>query len=359
MYVGSLLFIKNLRIMTHASVFSGIGGPEVAATMLGWENLFHCEINPFGRQVLDYWFPNAESYEDITTTDFSKWRGRVDVLTGGFPCQPFSYAGKRRGTEDDRWLWPYMFRCIEQVRPAWVVAENVGGILTMVEPGEVFEMANQATLFDEEYSVHRYEYRQPFALDTSAQTLKPVDMPSRRYLFQLAVSEPLTGETESSLLPVIKGTKEEEAVRAVKNMVAGGLLNTPVADGLKLRTTHYGQLRMNGAALRTLAESLLLPTPLVVEREHPDRVENLRKSGAKRINSRNCGEKRPNGIIDYLQFYGILPTKSESGGEIFHLSPLFTEEMMGFPFGWTAYPFLSTNGNEKPSKPTATPSSPK
>jgi hypothetical protein len=184
-------------------------------------------------------------------------------------------------------------------------------------------------------------------------------MPSRRYLFQLAVSEPLTGETESSLLPVIRGTKEEEAVRAVKNMVAGGLLNTPVADGLKLRTTHYGQLRMNGAALRTLAESLLLPTPLVVEREHPDRVENLRKSGAKRINSRNCGEKRPNGIIDYLQFYGILPTKSESGGEIFHLSPLFTEEMMGFPFGWTAYPFLSTNGSEKHSKPTATPSSPK
>ena len=62
--------------MTHASVFSGIGGPEVAATMLGWENLFHCEINPFGRQVLDYWYPNSKSYEDITTTDFTEWRGR-------------------------------------------------------------------------------------------------------------------------------------------------------------------------------------------------------------------------------------------------------------------------------------------
>ena len=61
--------------MTHASVFSGIGGPEVAAAMLGWTNLFHCEINPFGRAVLDYWFPEAESYEDITKTDFSKWGG--------------------------------------------------------------------------------------------------------------------------------------------------------------------------------------------------------------------------------------------------------------------------------------------
>ena len=88
--------------ITHASVFSGIGGPEVAATMLGWDNLFHCEINPFGRAVLDYWFPNSKSYEDITTTDFSEWRGRVHVLTGGFPCQPFSYAGQRRGATDDR-----------------------------------------------------------------------------------------------------------------------------------------------------------------------------------------------------------------------------------------------------------------
>jgi DNA (cytosine-5)-methyltransferase 1 len=74
--------------LTHASVFSGIGGPEVAATMLGWDNLFHCEINPFGRAVLDYWYPNAKSYEDITTTDFSEWRGRVTVLTGGHHPPP-------------------------------------------------------------------------------------------------------------------------------------------------------------------------------------------------------------------------------------------------------------------------------
>lgn len=83
--------------MTHASLFSGIGGPEVAAAMLGWDNIFHCEINPFGRQVLEYWFPNSDSYEDITKTDFTRYRGRIDVLTGGFPCQPFSYAGKRGG----------------------------------------------------------------------------------------------------------------------------------------------------------------------------------------------------------------------------------------------------------------------
>ena len=151
--------------MTHASVFSGIGGPEVAATMLGWENLFHCEINPFGRQVLDYWYPNSESYEDITATDFSEWRGRVDVLTGGFPCQPFSYAGRRRGAEDDRYLWPSMYRAIDEIQPTWVVAENVAGILTMVEQGEVSKVAGTATLFDAFDDLRgRFELRETFTL---------------------------------------------------------------------------------------------------------------------------------------------------------------------------------------------------
>ena len=151
--------------MTHASVFSGIGGPEVAAAMLGWENLFHCEINPFGRAVLDYWFPNAKSYEDITKTDFSEWRGRINVLTGGFPCQPFSVAGQRRGAEDDRYLWPHMHRCINEVRPDWVVCENVGGILSMVEQGSVHEVATSPALFFEEDTIHRYEYRGTFTLE--------------------------------------------------------------------------------------------------------------------------------------------------------------------------------------------------
>ena len=151
--------------MTHASVFSGIGGPEVAAAMLGWQNLFHCEINPFGRKVLDYWFPDSKSYEDITKTDFTEWRGKVNVLTGGFPCQPFSFAGKRRGAEDDRYLWPHMHRCINEIQPDWFIGENVAGILTMVEQGDVSEMASEATLFGEEDTIHRYEYRGTFTLE--------------------------------------------------------------------------------------------------------------------------------------------------------------------------------------------------
>ena len=171
--------------MTHASVFSGIGGPEVAATMLGWENLFHCEINPFGRTVLDYWYPHSKSYDDITKTDFREWRGKVDVLTGGFPCQPFSYAGKRGGAQDDRYLWPHMHRCINEVRPRWVVAENVAGILTMVEQGEVTDMASQATLFGEADSLRGYQLRETFTLqricddlESNGYTVQPVLIPA-------------------------------------------------------------------------------------------------------------------------------------------------------------------------------------
>ena len=158
--------------MRHASLFSGIGGPEVAAAMLGWENVFHCEINPFGRAVLEYWFPESKSYEDITKTNFSEWRGKVDVLTGGFPCQPFSYAGKRGGREDERYLWPQMLRVIDEVRPTWVVGENVAGITTMVEGGVLTPLGCDTTLFGEGDGLHRYELRESFTIERICRDLE-------------------------------------------------------------------------------------------------------------------------------------------------------------------------------------------
>lgn len=151
--------------MRHASLFSGIGGPEVAAAMLGWENVFHCEINEFGRKVLEYWFPDSESYEDITKTDFRKYRGTIDVLTGGFPCQPFSYAGKRGGQTDDRYLWPEMLRVINEVRPTWVIGENVAGIGTMVEQCRIADMGGEAILFEKGDGVHRYSAEFTFTIE--------------------------------------------------------------------------------------------------------------------------------------------------------------------------------------------------
>ena len=168
--------------MTHASLFSGIGGAEIAAAWLGWENLFHCDINEFGRKVLGYWFPQSREYNDIKTTDFTEWRGRVDVLTAGFPCQPFSVAGKRRGADDDRYLWPETLRAINEIRPAWFVGENVFGIASMVLPGEEVDMGRTDDLF-EEGNLYRTERR--FVLDRicrdiedAGYTVQPVVIPA-------------------------------------------------------------------------------------------------------------------------------------------------------------------------------------
>ena len=124
--------------MNHGSLFSGIGGFDLAAEWMGWHNEFHCEWMPFPRKVLSHYFPNSISYEDITKTDFSIHRGTIDILTGGFPCQPYSSAGKRLGKEDERHLWPHMLRVISEVKPTYVVGENVRG-LTNWSGGLVFE----------------------------------------------------------------------------------------------------------------------------------------------------------------------------------------------------------------------------
>ena len=124
--------------MNHGSLFSGIGGFDLAAEWMGWHNEFHCEWMPFPRKVLNHYWPNSKSYEDITKTDFSIHRGTIDILTGGFPCQPYSSAGKRLGKEDERHLWPHMLRVISEVKPTYVVGENVRG-LTNWSGGLVFE----------------------------------------------------------------------------------------------------------------------------------------------------------------------------------------------------------------------------
>lgn len=156
-------------IKTHASLFSGIGGAEIAASWMGWDNVFHCEIQEFPRRVLEYWYPNSKSYEDITKTDFSEWKGKIDILSGGFPCQPFSCAGQRRGADDDRYLWPEMLRAIREIQPSWVVGENVAGLLSMVQPGEELKMGRTDDIFEEN---HIYRKEQRFTLDGICESLE-------------------------------------------------------------------------------------------------------------------------------------------------------------------------------------------
>lgn len=124
--------------MNHGSLFSGIGGFDLAARWMGWNNAFHVEYNPWCRKVLEYHFPESQSYIDVKQFDGTEWRGKVDIISGGFPCQPYSSAGKRLGKDDERHLWPEMLRIIREAAPAYVVGENVRG-LTNWNGGVVFE----------------------------------------------------------------------------------------------------------------------------------------------------------------------------------------------------------------------------
>ncbi len=153
--------------MNHGSLFSGIGGFDLASEWMGWNNVFHCEWNEFGQKVLKYYWPKSISYGDITKTDFTLHRGTIDILTGGFPCQPYSTAGKRLGKEDDRHLWPEMLRAIREIQPTWIVGENVRGLVNW-NGGLVFDEV-QSDLEAEGYEVT------PFLLPACA-----VNAPHRR-----------------------------------------------------------------------------------------------------------------------------------------------------------------------------------
>ena len=136
--------------MLHIDLFTGIGGFSIASERMGWKTVLTCEIDKFCNKVLQYHLPDAYHHTDIKTLNYatindelsrrygSSWRSDDIIVTGGFPCQPYSLSGKRKGTADDRYLWPEMLRVIREILPEYVVAENVLGLLSQ-ERGMVFE----------------------------------------------------------------------------------------------------------------------------------------------------------------------------------------------------------------------------
>lgn len=158
--------------LTHLSLFSGIGGLDLAAEWAGFRTVGQCEFADFPTKVLEKHWPDVPRWRDIRTLTGDSFYERtgmrtVDVISGGFPCQPFSVAGKRRGQEDDRYLWPEMLRVAKEIRPRWIVGENVSGLVRDALD-EILE-----SLIKENYTARAYAYKAcevgaPFAGDRIA-----------------------------------------------------------------------------------------------------------------------------------------------------------------------------------------------
>ena len=216
--------------MTHGSLFSGIGGFDLAARWMGWDNLFHCEFDPFCQRVLAHHFPNSKLYNDVKTFDATIYRGRLDVLSGGFPCQPFSSAGKRKGTDDDRHLWPEMLRIIREISPRYVLGENVRGLLNWSGKDGRVGMVFEEVCTDLETA--GYEVT-PYLLPACS-----INAPHRRdRIFFVAQNSDENGRGSFK-------RKEESNVRRFGNIGAGDNVGVPSNDAEVRDATDTDRIRL-------------------------------------------------------------------------------------------------------------------
>ncbi|MCM1031587.1 MAG: DNA (cytosine-5-)-methyltransferase [Oscillibacter sp.] len=316
--------------MTHGSLFSGIGGFDIAAEWAGIENLFHCEWNPFCRQVLKHHFPNSESYEDITKTDFTKWRGKIDILTGGFPCQPFSVAGSRKGADDDRYLWPEMLRAVGEIRPTWVIGENVAGILSMVLPGEEINMGMYQDITGESYT--EIEERQMYIIERICQdfenigySVQPIIVPA------CAVGAPHRRDRIWFVAHCSDARSKTERSRG-NEIYAAGVTTNPILRGCERRTSEAQrkreQVHTGERVFREIKRHGKLRTT-----SDPDSTRRPKQHAAEKSSKPSCKRRKRSN--------SKMPTWENS-----QLNPLFVTEMMGFPLGWLVSPFQNGDKNQ-------------
>lgn len=323
--------------MRHASLFSGIGAPELAAHWLGWENAFHCEINPFCKQVLKYWFNNSTSYDDITKTDFRKWQGKIDVLTGD------SHA--------NRSVWPER----EKERKITVTSglslnvpygksDRLGLLVRMLlASSQWYSPAKRLTW--KAYRLRSIRLSRSSLSKQSAKTLKPKDMMSNRWLFRLVPSVRPIDETASGLLPTI--TASDYKKRG--------------SDSKHTRTTY-------NSLYSQLVYGTLLPTPQAVDSSIGAVIgQNDQFILTKNGRFRKVNQNGTNGSVGLGRIFHLMNTPTASDwkggstrkqtafqraslrgeihadygtGKTSQLNPLFVEEMMGFPSYWILIPFI-------------------
>lgn len=295
--------------MTHGSLFSGIGGFDLAAAWAGWTNVFNCEIDPFCRRVLKYHFPESEQYEDIRTTDFTVWRDRVDVLTGGFPASRSASRANAR------------------VRPTTATSGP--------QCSELFGLFDRAGSWARTFSESLIGRREWFS-SRCVLIWRRQDMRCKRTLYQLRASVLPICDTEHGLLPTVVTQGLKVHGKSGSEPLSPALLPTPVASdcgsGRVNRSLSKGASERPTLALA--ARMGLLPTPTACD--------------AKNNSFPLSHVKRKSGVV-----HDVMISHPSRTGKGSRLSPRYVAQMMGFPPDWTELPFR--HGAASRSKPAATP----
>jgi len=310
---------------TILDLFAGIGGFSLAGHWAGYQTLQFVEKDAFRQKVLTKNFPGIPIHDDITNFDGRPFRGRVDVICGGFPCQPFSDAGQKRGSADSRYLWPQMLRVISEARPSWVCGENVDGIIGMELDRVLSELEKEG------YECHRS-------------------------LFQLAVSMPRTAGTGSGLL----ATPAKADGTGTHGGGQGRSLRTDFSNLNKGLLPTCSKLNgMNGGSNQRKANSHLsglLPTPRKTKADgYASDGENpsLEQSINQKLNllpTPTANPLRSGSASQETMERNARPLSEVVGMSIgFKLSPEFLEWMQGYPEGWTEIEGSVSKRSEIPS----------
>ena len=295
-------------MLTHLSLFTGIGVLDLAAEWAGFKTVGQCEFADYPTKILEKHWPDVPRWRDIRTLTkesfFEKTGLRtVDVISGGFPCQPFSVSGKRRGKDDDRYLWPEMFRVIRELRPAFVLGENVPGIE---------DLALDETVADLESSYYEVQcFRIPAC---------GVDAPHKRDRIAIV----------AYAIDRCGTMRRDEKLQTSSGVCGRGDYN-----GGRTESAFSGERRENKPGVSGVADGLRTE----VYRPDPDAdghglqgrsIEPLLERQFTKCTSRER-ERESRG------YDGLLRSLIEVSpfGRIGYLNPEYVEWLMGFPIGWT------------------------